>query len=462
MLRPLIPETVEACAEPRGRLSFGFGARFFVYVLLGFLWLVPAWWIPQTIAGMLLWDLLALGAWLYDLRRLPRQGELRLRRRWTTAPLLARPCPVSIDIENAGKIPIAASMIDKTPASVRSSPPQLDAALFEHAAEPIQYEIIPTERGDLGYGDFHIRYRSSFGFAERWAVARLRQTVRVLPDLEEAKEHALYLVRSRQVDLQMRYRRQRGLGREFESLRDYRPGDDVRDICWPATARRHELTTRVFEAERSQSVWLVVDAGRLLRALVLNPGGVALSKLDYAVNAALSLAQVASQSGDKVGLLAYGRTIQQYALPARGARQIRMFVDALSLVHAESIEADHALAARTLLQKQSRRALIIWITDFAETPALPDVIESAMQMSHRHLVLFAAVSQPDLGALAEAVPQNEDEMFRHVAAVEIAQRRERLLRDLRQTGVLTTELPPGSLTLSLVNRYLEIKDRNLL
>ena len=175
-------------------------------------------------------------------------------------------------------------------------------------------EIIPLrqQRGDVRLGRAFVRYQSALGFAERWAAVEIAQTVRVLPDLEQARQQALYLIRSRQVEMEKRRRRQRGQGREFESLRDYRQGDELRDICWTATARRHQLTTRIFEIEKSQAVWIVLDAGRLLRAEVQHDAKeIRLAKLDYAVNAALSLAQVATQCGDRVGLLAYGRNIQQ-------------------------------------------------------------------------------------------------------------------------------------------------------
>ncbi len=463
MLGPLVPPSVAAVAQRRGKLAFGFGQRFFVFLLLGLAWLVPAWWSPRLILAMLLWDLLAMGAWLYDLLSLPDPREIEVRRVWSNALLLARPGSVGIELTNNSGRGIRVYLVDETPVSVRDEPPELEIAVPAGRTETTGYEVRPRERGDIRFGDLFLRYRSVLGFAERWSVAGLAQTVRVLPDLMEAKDQALYLIRSRQVEMVKRRRRQRGLGREFESLRDYRQGDDLRDIYWPATARRHQLTTREFESERSQMVWIVLDAGRLLRARVLDPArAFALTKLDYAVNAALSLAQVASQTGDRVGLLAYGRSIQQSAGAGRGPLQIRRLVDCLSLVRAEALEATHAVAARTLLQKQTRRALIVWITDFAETPALPDVIESAIQASRRHLVLFAAVSQPDLARVAAAIPQNENDMFRHAAAVEIAHRRDVLLRDLRQKGVLALELTPGMLTSSLVNEYLEIKDRSLL
>jgi uncharacterized protein (DUF58 family) len=180
------------------------------------------------------------------------------------------------------------------------------------------------------------------------------------------------------------------------------------------------------------------------------------------VEAALSLAQVASQFGDKVGLIAYGRGIQQSIGLGNGALHIRSLLDSLAMVKGEPSEANHARAARALLHTQSRRSLIVWLTDFAETATTPEVIEYAMQMTRRHLVVFAAMSQPDLAALAKAIPQTTEEMFQHTAALEVVERRELLIRRLRERGVLAVDLPPGALAGNLVNQYLEVKDRALL
>jgi uncharacterized protein (DUF58 family) len=326
-----------------------------------------------------------------------------------------------------------------------------------------EYQVHPHSRGDIAMGRVYFRYRTALGLAERWAVAGVAQKVRVMPDLARARNYALYLIRSRQVDMEKRRRRQRGIGREFEALREYRQGDELRTVHWPATARRHQLITRTFQVERSQSVWIVLDAGRLMRAQVHDPErGLFVSKLDYAVDAALALAQVATQSGDRVGLLAYGRTVQQSIGLGRGPQHVRTLLDALAQVRAEVPEADHALAVRTLLHAQSQRSLIVWITDFAETATVPEVIEHAVLMKRRHLVLFAAVAQPDLAALTRSVPESRPGMFRWAAAIEVAERRELLLRRLRDQGVLTIDLEPGHLTDAVLNQYLEIKDRSLL
>jgi len=460
---PLSPSAAAARAKKMGKLSFAFGTRFFVALLLGFVALGPAWWFRQAIAAMFLWDGVLLAAWFWDLLRLPRPEQLEVHRVWERRPCLGVPGSVGIELRNGGKIPIRARVVDETPAQLRNEPPDLELRVKAGASAEARYAVMPAERGNTRLGQTFLRYQSPLGLAERWAVAETQQTIRVLPNLEQARRQTLYLIRSRQVELEKRRRRQRGIGREFDSLRDYREGDELRDISWTATARRRHLITRVFQMERSQNVWLVLDAGRLLRAQVQEPGDAPrFSKLDYAVNAALSLAQVALHCGDRVGLLAYGRRIQQNLSAGRGAHHVRAMVESLSQVRAEAFESDHGRAVRALLNAQKRRSLVVWITDFAETATIPEVIEYAMHLSPRHLVVFAAMGQPDLKALAEAIPAVTADMYRHGAALEISQRRDILLRGLRQRGVLALELMPGILASSLVTQYLDIKERSLL
>jgi len=249
----------------------------------------------------------------------------------------------------------------------------------------------------------------------------------------------------------------RGIGREFESLREYREGDEYRDICWTAAARRGKLVTRIYQVERSQTVWIVIDSGRLMRARIRD-----LTKLDYAVNAALSLAQVALYSGDRVGLLAYGRKLQQRLPAARGSTHLRQMIEQLSTIHEEASEADHLRTAGLLLTDQKRRSLVVWLTDLAETAMTPEVIEAASQMMPRHLVLFVVIGQPDLDDLASRQPENEEQMFKIAAAQEMIHRRELLLARLRERGALALEVSSASLASVLVNSYLEVKARNRL
>ncbi len=458
-----IPPVASARAHATGRFRIGFGTRFFVALLIGLVWVVPAAWSPRFIAGLFVWDGFFLLLWLQDLLRLAKPGELELQRVWHSPPSLGVRSKVRLEMRNFGRRAVFARITDETSRALRREPPVVELAAPASGMASAEYEIFPAQRGDLHIGKLFVRYQSSMRLAERWAVAETSASVRVLPNLEQAKQQTLYLIRTRQVTMERRRRRLRGLGREFESLREYRTGDEFRNISWTATARRSKIITRVFQVERSQTVWIVLDAGRLLREQIVRDGAsLRLSKLDYAVDAALALAQVAMHSGDRVGLLAYGREIQQNRKAGRGASHLHSIVESLALVHPEPYEADHGRAARALLTQQHRRSLIVWITDLAETAGTPDVVEYALQMTRRHLVLFAAVGQPDLNERVARRPESEVEMFRYVAAIEVVQRRELLLRRLRQRGVLAMELMPGALAASLVNQYLDIKDRSLI
>jgi uncharacterized protein (DUF58 family) len=225
------------------------------------------------------------------------------------------------------------------------------------------------------------------------------------------------------------------------------------------------LITRLYQTERSQAVWIVLDAGRLLRGRIA-PGAsgsrrIAHSKLDHACSTAVALAQLALFSGDRVGLLVYGQSVQQRVLPGRGAAHLRQIVEALAQAHAESSEADHLRATAVLNRFQPRRALILWITDLAETAMRPEVVDGALQLLHRHVLLFVAMAQPDVDAIANARPRNVEQMFFASAAQELAARRELLLARLREQGALTLDLDPDKLTAAVLNQYLMVKERSM-
>ena len=457
-LAHLIPPEMRGFGKPAKRVSFAFGRRFFLLLLIGLIWLGPAWSDPRYLYAMALWDVAILAIWIWDLRRLPRPAQLDVHRVWATPPQLGVEAKVTIELQNSASLPVTVQVFDDAPASFRPGTTELEiTAPINKKTGTAQYTVRPGERGDARFGGIYLRYQSAMRVAERWAVAPLDQTVRVYPNLDESKQDTIYLIRSRQIAMEKRHQQQRGQGREFESLREYREGDEWRDICWSATARRGKLISKSYRIERSQTVWLVLDAGRLLRTRVLG-----LSKLDYAAGAALSLAQVALYSGDRVAMLAYGRRVQQRLPAGRGAGHVRALLEGLAQIKGEELEADHQRAAEALLTYQKRRSLVVWLTDLSETATTPEVIESASRLAHRHLVLFTVIGQPELRELLRERPETPRQMFHHVAAQEIVQRRDVLLRTLSQQGALTLEVDPAHLSSAIVNQYLSAKERSLI
>ncbi len=474
MISPsLHPGPIHAVSEHRRRWSFGLTGRSIGLLIAGFFLLIPGFWEASLSYAMLFWDGLVLLAALLDGARLPAVSQLTATRTWSNAPALDSATDIELTIENQGRTMIQCRMVEDLPPALAAEPPVHRLTVFPRVPAHLRYSVEPQERGDCETGWLYIRYRSPLGLAERWAKADLRQTVRVYPALRTTEEQKVFLARSRQIDLQLRQARQRGLGRDFESLREYREGDDLRDICWTATARHGSLITRQYQTERSQPVWIVVDCGRLMRSRVAatprapaarsDSVSVAVarphSKLDHACSTAVALAQLALYSGDRVGLLAYGQGIQQRLLPGRGSDHLRQLIELLAQVRSEASEADHLRATTVLNRLQPRRSLILWITDLAESAMRPEVIDGAVQLLRRHVLLFVAMAQPEVDLIAGMRPKNVEQMFRSAAAQEMAGRRELLLTRLHEQGALTLDLNPEALTSTVLNQYLTVKER---
>jgi uncharacterized protein (DUF58 family) len=474
----LHPEPIRAACVPRGRFAFGLTQRAIWLLAAGLLLALPGFFHASWGLGMIEWDSLVLLAILLDGLRLPAAQRITIERSWSNAPALDSETEIRLAVEQSAKTILECNLTDDLPDALVATPATRNLRVFPRVPATLRYKIEPRERGDVQAGAVYIRYASGLGLVERWAMAPLEQPVRVYPALRQGEDQEIFLARGRQVEMQLRRARERGLGRDFESLREYLEGDDLRDVCWTATARRGQLVTRRYQTERSQAVWIVLDAGRLLRGRILPPreleSGHATepagergsnidrhghSKLDYACSTAVALAQLALFSGDRVGLLVYGQHVQQRVLPGRGHAHLRQIVEALAQARAELSEADHLRATAVLNRWQPRRALILWITDLAETAMRPEVIDGAMQLLRRHVLLFVAMAQPDVAAIANARPRNVEEMFRASAAQELTTRRELLLARLRDQGALTLDLDPPLLTSAVLNQYLRVKER---
>jgi uncharacterized protein (DUF58 family) len=478
MISPsLHPDPIRAACERRSRWAFALTPRTIALLIAGFFWLIPGFWHWRFALAMPAWDALVLIAAALDGLRLPRPSQFFAERSWSNAPALDSETEIELAIENRGATIVECRLVDDLPPALVDSPATHRLTAFPRVPAKLRYRIRPQRRGDCETGWLYLRYRSPLGLLERWAKAPLVQTVRVYPALRTGEEQQIFLARSRQIELQLRLARLRGLGRDFESLREYREGDDLRDICWTATARRGEPITRQYQTERSQPVWIVLDCGRLMRSRVAisapaplasvpgvpgatpGPGRRVHSKLDFACTTAVALAQLALYSGDRVGLLAYGQGVQQRLLPGRGGAHLRQLIESLAQAHAEAGEADHLRATAALNRLQPRRALILWITDLAETAMRPEVIDGALQLLRRHVLLFVAMAQPEVEQIASARPKNVEQMFLSAAAQEMAGRRELLLARLHEQGALTMDLNPDALTSSVLNQYLTVKER---
>lgn len=470
-------------------LAFGLTARTLLLLTAGLLLSIPAFYHPRRIGFMLAWDALLFAAVLVDLALLPRARAFTVRRAFLDSPQLGEPTRVELGVTQTANQVLRVSVIDDLHPGLIVSPSPQQIEAFPRDEAIARSTLYPSQRGDYALGNVYLRYRSALGFVERWAVAlpaidRIDgpqpQPVRVFPAHEDSRGSTqFYLLRARQIEMQRRKLQQRGIGRDFDSLRDYQPGDELRNVSWTATARRGKLVTRQFTVERSQQVWVVLDAGRLSRTAFelrrsVNESiaetdserdrayAMTVTQLDQAATAATMLAQVVSISGDKFGMMTYGRTVQQLLAPGAGPLHVRLLLDLLSQTRSEAAEADHLNAVARLKHVQRRRGLIVWISELADTAGQPELVVAASELARRHLVVLVLLQHPELDALAGGAPTTRARMFHAAAAEEMLERRRERIAKLERAGVLIVETTAEEIGIQAVSQYLEVKAKGMI
>jgi uncharacterized protein (DUF58 family) len=492
MIQTLIPPPASAEAKATSRWKRVIGttltARTLLLLAAGTVWAVPGFFGLRWLGLMLAWDGLVIILALVDAAMLPPDHALRVTRTFLDSPVLGRETRLELEVAHAANRLLLVHLADDLHPALAQIPPSGWLTAFPRDPARLSCTVMPNRRGDYVLSGIWLRWRGTLGLVERRAVSRPEQRVRVYPPMERtADDTAMYLLRIRQIEMRRRRLRLMGTGREFDHLRDYRPGDEMRNISWPATARRSRIITREFTTERSQQMWIVLDAGRLSRTVcelrwkdsTASSGSAAssgvsfhdaasdeefrmsLTQLDQACGAGIALAQTVIQTGDKAGLMVYGQRIQQQLLPASGAGHLRTMIDALSTVRAEGSEADHLRAAARLGQLQRRRGLVLWITEMADSARRPEVADAAADLARRHLVLLVVLSHPEIAAVAARKPDTPAQMFESAAAQELLERRRLTLGALRSKGVLVVETTPGALRADAINEYLEVKARGM-
>ncbi len=489
-MRTLIPPAASGQARPLGRSGrwFGFGltTRALWLIVAGLALAVPAFWRPRAVWFMVGWDALVLLLAVWEVWRLPRPRQLTVRRTFLDSPQLGVTTRIELGVTAESGEVLAVRVTDDLHPALVGVPETRRMEVFPREAATVALTVWPRERGEFAMGLVFLRWRGALGLAERWGAAAPQagpepHRVRVLPAHEQARgANEFFLMRARQMERQRRQQRLRGGGREFESLREYQPGDELRAVSWTATARRGKVVTRQFMAERSQQVWAVLDAGRLSRtAFELRRGDgpafvgeteaerdeahrLTVTQLDQATTAATMLAQVVAQSGDKFGMLSYGAEIQQVLPPGTGPSHLRLLVDLLSATRSDPAESDALLAVARLKQLQRRRGLFVWITELADTAGRPALVTAAAELARRHVVVLVLLKHPELAALADELPADRAAMFHAAAATEMEERRRETIAQLERRGVLIVEASAEEIGVRAVSEYLELKARGLL
>lgn len=380
---------------------------------------------------------------------------------------------VTLQIVNRSRHHLKLRLKDDFPSEFQFHQATHEIQLPPLTEDTVVYRLTPLRRGIYRFEDIHLRCRGILGLIIRQRHIAAGAEVKVYPNLQAVRQYELLVRRGMLGQLGLKNSRQFGEGTEIERLREYAPDDDFRRIDWNGTARHRKPIVREFETERSQDVIIMLDTGRLMASPILletsrnvqdrdtNPRlQQAMLKLDYAINTTLMTSYVSTLKGDKVGLIAFADTVHQYLAPKPGKKQFLTMLESIYALQVQSVEPDFAGAFTYLASKQRKRALVILFTDILDRDAAEGLATYVAQLSKHHLVVCVTLMDSTIIALAAQKLTDSKSVYQKAIAEKLLQEKHATLEILRTRGVITLDVPAHQLTMTVVNKYLELKAKS--
>jgi len=405
--------------------------------------------ILRTVPGLIAVDGLIAVAIIADVALAGSARNLRMARSGDTRIMLGQRGAVTLTITNPGRRHVRGLLRDAWQPSLQASG-QAAISIPPGGRAAVTTPLEPTRRGDKAAGPVKVRSVGPLGLAARQASRDVPWTVRVLPPFLSRKHLPEKLASLRQLDGQHRSLI-RGQGSEFDSLREYVIGDDVRSIDWRSSARRSDVVVRTWRPERDRRIVLVLDTGRTSAGRVAG-----VPRLEAAMDAALLLAALASRAGDRVDLLAIDRQVRARVVGASRIDVLPMMTDAMALLDPELAESDGDLMASTLLATARQRCLVVLLTDLNSAALELGLLPRIGLLASRYRLLVAATADPRLAELASARAE-VSAVYQAAAAERARAERAQVAALLTRHGVDVIDAPPDRLPPALADAYLALK-----
>ena len=312
----------------------------------------------------------------------------------------------------------------------------------------------PTRRGSLRLHRLWFRWHSPLGLFVVIQKRQIDATVPVVPDLGAVRSTAVRFFGAKSKVSGLKTERYVGDGSEFESLRDHVPGLDSRSIDWKATVRHRKLMCRQFRAERNHQVVVAVDTGHLMREPIDG-----IPRVDHAINRALLLSYVCLKTGDRVGMYAFDAKPGLYLEPQGGVSAFERLRRRSSEIEYGDAETNYSLGILELTSRLRRRSLVVVFTEFIDSVTAQLMSDNLDRLARRHVVIFVALRDPSLEAIEYGEISRLSDLSRAVVASRLRLDRERVLRRLRRGGIQIVDARPDTVSVELINRYIEIVRR---
>ena len=364
---------------------------------------------------------------------------------------------VEIILENNYGFSIYTEIIDEIPIQFQKRDFLKQLKIGAGNSEKFSYYLRPVARGEYYFGKLNIYVFTKIGLVKRRSVFGNKQMLKVYPSFIQMKKLDFLAIDNRLSQPGLKKIRRIGHTMEFEQIKEYVPGDDVRTINWKATAKQGDLMVNQFQDEKAQPIYSIIDTGRVMK-MPFN----GLSLLDYAINSSLAFSNIALKKKDKVGLISFSSKIGNILKANARLSQLQQIMERLYNINTQFPDSDFNKLYSNLRQRVTQRSLLMLYTNFEHISALKRQLPYLKAINKKHVLVVIFFENTELVKVISSSPENTTDMAHQVIAEGFAHDKKLMAAELRQHGINTLLTKPEDLSINAINKYLEIKARGIL
>lgn len=364
---------------------------------------------------------------------------------------------IHLSIESRYPFPVDTRIIDEIPDQFQKRAFELQVPLPAAGRHQATYSLRPVERGEYHFGDINVYTSTVLGLATRRHQLPASEMIPVYPSYLQMRRYELFAISNRLTELGIKRIRRIGHTMEFEHIRPYVRGDDVRTMNWKATARRGDLMINAYEDERSQQVYSVIDMGRVMKMPFEG-----MSLLDYAINASLVISNIAIRKQDKAGLLTFSRQIDAMLPADRQYTQMTRIQEVLYNQKTQFWESDFGQLYAHIARKLTQRSLILLFTNFETLSGLKRQLPYLRRIASRHLLVTIFFRNIALTDLLKKPADTLEDVYIKTIVEQISFEKRQVFKELERHGIQPILTTPQTLTVDTINKYLELKARHMI
>ena len=364
---------------------------------------------------------------------------------------------VAIRLESSYAFPVRLEVIDEAPVIFQRRNISYKVSLRKREGKTLHYKLRPTKRGMYDFGRIRVFVSTVMGMIQRRYTMGDPLVVKVYPSYLMLQKYEFMAISDSLTEHGIKRIRRVGNHTEFEQIKDYVAGDDFRTINWKASARRHQLMVNVYQDEKSQNIYNVIDSGRIMQQTF---NGMTL--LDYAINASLVLSYIALKKSDKAGILPFCENANTILPADKRGDQMHRILELLYAHHTDFGETDYSALCVTVRRHISKRSLLIIYTNFDSPNAMERQLPYLRQLVRQHCVLVVFFKDMETADYVKLHPKTVEDYYRQVIAEKYLYEQRKIASTLIKNGIHTLLTSPEALSVNVINKYLELKTRNLI